>query len=75
MGLGDHCPSLSHVADTVSPLQVKLRVDPSSAGDGGVSLRVTLLAGGGLERQVTVENKIIYRFNLAKDYTNCTNIN
>ena len=53
MGLGDHCPSLSQVADTICSLQVKLRVDPSSAGDGGVSLRVTLLVGGGLEGQVT----------------------
>ncbi len=52
-GLGDHCPSLLHVADTVSPLQVKLRVDPSSTGDGGVSMRVTLLAGSGLEGQAT----------------------
>ncbi len=40
---------------------MNLRVDPSSAGDGGVSLKVTLLAGGGLEGQATVAiNIFIY---------------
>ncbi len=53
VGSGDHRPSLSQVAGTVSLLQVKLSVDPTSAGSGGAPLMVTLLAGVGLEGQVT----------------------
>ncbi len=53
VGSGDHRPSLSQVAGTVSPLQVKLSVDPTSAGSGGAPLMVTLFAGVGLEGQVT----------------------
>ncbi len=55
-GSGDHRPLLSQVADTVSPLQVKLSVDPTSAGSGGAPTMVTLFAGGGLEGQVTALN-------------------
>ncbi len=57
VGSGDHRPSLSQVADTVCPLQVKLSVDPTSAGSGGAPLMVTLFAGVGLEGQVTAYNK------------------
>ncbi len=53
VGSGDHCPLLSQVADTGSPLQVRLSVDPTSAGSGGALLMVTLFAGVGLEGQVT----------------------
>ncbi len=52
-GSGDHRPLLSQVADTVCPLQVKLSVDPTSAGSGGALLMVTRSAGVGLEGQVT----------------------
>ncbi len=44
VGSGDHRPSLSQVAGTVSPLQVKLSVDPTSAGSGGAPTMVTLFA-------------------------------
>ncbi len=50
VGSCDHRPSLSQVA---SRLQVKLRVDPTSARGGGAPLMVTRLAGGGLEGHVT----------------------
>ncbi len=43
----------SHVDGTVCPSQVKLSVDPTSAGGGGAPLIVTLFAGVGLEGQVT----------------------
>ncbi len=49
---GDHRPSLSQVASTICPLQVKLSVDPTSAGSGGAPLMVTLFAGVRLEGQV-----------------------
>ncbi len=52
-GLDDHRPLLSQVVGTISPLQVKLSVDPTSAGSGGVPTMVTLFAGGGLEGKVT----------------------
>ena len=52
VGSGDHRPSLSQVTGTVSPLQVKLSVDPTSAGSGGAPLMVTLFAGVRLEGQV-----------------------
>ncbi len=63
MGSGDHRPSLSQVAGTVCPLQVKLRVDPTSAGSGGAPLMVTRLASVGLEGQVSSLEKTysIYR--------------
>ncbi len=51
VGSGDHRPSLSQVANTVCPLQVKLRVDPTSAGSG-----TPRLAGIGLEGQVTARD-------------------
>ena len=54
VGSGDHRPLLSQVAGTICPLQVKLRVDPTSAGSGGALLIVTRSAGVGLEGQVTV---------------------
>ncbi len=54
VGSGDHCPPRSQVAGTVSPLQVKIRVDPTSAGSGTAILMVTRSAGGGSEGQVTV---------------------
>ncbi len=54
VGSGDHRPSLSQVAGTVCSLQVRLRVDPTRAGRGGVPLMVTRLVGGGLKGQVTV---------------------
>ncbi len=50
-GSGDHRPLLSQVASTC-PLQVKLRVDATSAGSGGALLMVTRSAGVGLEGQV-----------------------
>ncbi len=56
MGSGDHRPSLSQVADTVCPLQVKLRVDPTS---GGAPWMVARSAGDGLEGQVTALEKHI----------------
>ncbi len=55
-----HRPSFSQVAGTVSPLQVKLSVDPTSASSGGALLMVTLFAGVGLEWQVTATNNIIH---------------
>ena len=60
VGSGDHRPSLSQVAGTVSPLQVKLSVDPTSERGGGAPLMVTLFAGIGLEGQVTAANNIIH---------------
>ncbi len=57
VGSDDHRPSLSQVAVTVSSLQVKLSVDPTSAGSGGVPTMVTLFAGVGLEGQVTAVEK------------------
>ena len=57
VGSCDHRPSLSQVASSVCPLQVKLRVDPTSAGSGGAPLMVTRLAGGGLEGHVTAVDK------------------
>ncbi len=58
VGLGDHRPSLSQVAGTISPLQVKLRVDPTSEGSsGGPPLMVTRFAGSGLEGQATTLEK------------------
>ncbi len=56
LGSDDHRPSLSQVAGTVSPLQVKLIVDPTSAGSGTAPLRVTRSAGDGLEGQATAYN-------------------
>ncbi len=56
VGLGDHRPSLSQV-DTISPLQVKLRVDPTSEGSGTAPLMVTRFAGSGLEGQATTLDK------------------
>ncbi len=53
-------PSISQVAGTISPLQVKLRVDPTSAGSGGAPLMVTRLASVGLEGQVTTLEKYNY---------------
>ncbi len=53
VGSCDHRPLLSQVAGIICPLQVKLRVDPTSAGSGGDPLMVTLFAGVGLEGQVT----------------------
>ncbi len=60
VGSGDHRPSLSQAADTVSSLQVKLRVDPTIAGSGGAPLMVTRLASVGLEGQVTTLEKYNY---------------
>ncbi len=60
VGSGDHRPSLSQVANTVCPLQVKLRVDPTSAGSGGARVMVTRLASVGLEGQVTTLEKYNY---------------
>ncbi len=60
MGSGDHRPSLSQVAGTISPLQVKLRVDPTSAGSGGAPWMVTRSAGGGLKGQATTLEKYNY---------------
>ncbi len=60
VGSGDHRPSLSQVAGIISPLQVKLRVDPTSAGSGTAPLMVTRLADGGLEGQVTTLEKYNY---------------
>ncbi len=57
MGSGDHRPLLSQVASSVCPLQVKLRVDPTSARGGGAPLMVIRLAGVGLEGQVTAVDK------------------
>ncbi len=57
VGSCDHRPSLSQVASTVCPLQVKLRVDPTSARGGGAPLMVTRVAGIGLEGQVTAVDK------------------
>ncbi len=61
VGSGDHRPSLSQVAGTVSPLQVKLRVDPTSAGSGGARVMITRSAGSG---QVTTSdsNSALYTF-------------
>ncbi len=55
VGSGDHRPSLLQVANTVCPLQVKLRVDPTSTGGGETLLIVTPSTGGGLEKQVTAK--------------------
>ncbi len=57
MGSCDHHPSLSQVASTVCPLQVKLRVDPTSARGGGAPSMATRVAGVGLEGQVTAVDK------------------
>ena len=60
VGSGDHRPSLSQVAETIFPLQVKLRVDATSTGSGGAATMVTRTAGDGLEGQVTVADKLRY---------------
>ncbi len=58
VGSGDHRPPLSQVAGTISPLQVKLRVDPTSKGSsGGPPLMITRFAGCGLEGQATTLEK------------------
>ncbi len=57
VGSGDHRPSVSQDAVTISPLQVKLNVDPTSTGSGGAPLMVTQSAGGGLEEQTTASDK------------------
>ncbi len=60
VGSGDHRPSLSQVAVIVCPLQLKLRVDPTTGGSKGAPTMVTLFAGGGFEGQVTALEKQNY---------------
>ncbi len=58
VGSGDHRPSLLQVAETIFPLQVKLRVDATSTGSGGATTMVTRTAGDGLEGQVTESREV-----------------